>query len=185
MFPVLIPVRLKSELRLLHASYRDVERLLTLGARELQARVPEVSSWSTAQQICHIFLVNGAVFENICKILRAEPEPGSAQGRPTRLGRLVLLFRWIPRGKGRAPEAVIPPDTSSAEELATRLKESLEELCEIESLSSSGSARAKLRSGRRHHFAFGDLNALEWLRFARIHTRHHLRIIRDIRRAGR
>jgi len=41
-------------------------------------------------------------------------------------------------------------------------------------------SRARIR-----HFLFGGLTAAQWIRVARVHTRHHLRIIADIERAGR
>ena len=175
-------IRPQRELRLLHTGYREMDALLALGETELSSTAPEVSSWSVARQIHHIGLVNSVMFGHVRTLLE-EPEAASTEGGLTRIGRMVLLFRWIPRGRGRAPEAVIPSETTGTEELKGGVEESRGKLLEVESLCQSEDSRRRLREGRKHHFAFGDLTAIQWLCFGRIHTWHHLRIVRDIRRA--
>jgi len=171
-------IRARTELRVLREYYRKLSELVGLADGPLDAHATQVSKWSVAQQACHIFLVNGAAFRNIRKLCAGEKEAeGPARGL-TWTGLLVLACRWIPRGRGRAPQAVVPPAEVSRDRLAELLEESRRELEEIGALSGAMGHR----KGRIRHFIFGELDALQWLRFARIHTRHHLKIIRDIQR---
>ena len=91
---------------------------------------------------------------------------------------MVLLFRRIPRGRGRAPEAVRPASNVSRETALAAAADVRRALAAIADRSPDF-ARA---SGRSSHFAFGALDAGQWLLFALIHTRHHFAIIRDIER---
>ena len=38
----------------------------------------------------------------------------------------------------------------------------------------------KASRATRNHFAFGGLNATQWLQFAALHTEHHQKIIREV-----
>ena len=91
------------------------------------------------------------------------------------LGGVVLLFGAFPRGRGKAPEGTRPQGTSAAE-LAERLRRTRER---VEGLEGS---MAQLQASRatRKHFAFGGLNATQWLQFAALHTEHHQKIIREV-----
>jgi hypothetical protein len=44
-------------------------------------------------------------------------------------------------------------------------------------------AETERSDGRWNHFVFGGLSPMQWLRTMDVHTRHHLKIIRDIERA--
>lgn len=175
-------IRPKRELHLLRRGYREIDALLALGQTELERAAPAVSSWSPGRHIWHVCRVNSVMFGHIRQLLE-EPQSASQEGGLTPIGRLVLLFRWIPRGRGQAPEAVLPPDTPGTDELKRTVEESRGKLLEVESLCRSRDSRRWLRHGRKHHFVFGELTAIQWLCFGRIHTRHHLRIVRDIQRA--
>ena len=142
---------------------------------ELDRRVPEVSSWSVGQQLEHMALVDGSVLDGLEKIEGGEiAAPG---GRATWIGRLILLAGKIPRGKGKAPERVLPSgvdggETAAALETAKSRFEKLD------------LARLETSVGTFPHPFFGHLSAERWLRFIDVHHRHHEAIIRDIRRAG-
>jgi hypothetical protein len=92
---------------------------------------------------------------------------------------MVLLAGGFPRGRGKAPERTLPQDTS-AEELAARFRGIREQVEGLED------CLAQLHASRatRKHFAFGHLNATQWLQFAVIHHDHHQKIIRDVLEAS-
>lgn len=89
------------------------------------------------------------------------------------------IFGAFPRRRGRAPEQTLPIGTST-EELATRLRGIRKRVTGLES-SLTELARSNVT---RNHFAFGNLNAVQWLQFLAIHTHHHHKIIWDVLRAG-
>jgi hypothetical protein len=89
------------------------------------------------------------------------------------------IFGAFSRGRGRAPEQTLPIGTS-AEELATRLRGIRQRVAGL------GPSLTELdrSNSTRNHFAFGNLNAVQWLQFSAIHAHHHHKIIRDVLRSG-
>lgn len=85
--------------------------------------------------------------------------------------KIILLTGYIPRGKGKAPKQVVPLPEISKDDLLKRL-ESIQVL-----LSKSENTHKKAHF---NHPLFKDLNKKQTLRFLRIHTHHHLKIIADI-----
>ena len=140
---------------------------------ELARRAAGVSDWSVAQQLEHLSLSSDSILDGLEKIERGEiTERG---GGATLVGRVILLFGKIPRGKGKAPERVVPSGldgaaTVAAFEAAKRRFEKLD------------LARLEASAGTFSHPVFGHLTARQWLRFVDVHHRHHSRIIDDIRR---
>jgi hypothetical protein len=65
-------------------------------------------------------------------------------------------------------------------ELADRLRDTRSRVVGLE----GSLAQLEASNATRNHFALGDLNAAQWLKFAGIHARHHQKIIRDVLRAG-
>lgn len=135
-----------------------------------------VSAWSVGDHLEHLSMANERIvawMERAC----AGDADLHAGGGPNLLGRIVLLVGAFPRGRGKAPDPTVPKGMDAEELVASsrRLK------ARVEALESS---LPRLRAARatRNHFAFGDLSAAQWLRFAVIHNNHHQRIIRDILR---
>jgi hypothetical protein len=141
------------------------------------ARADAVSHWSIQQQLDHLLKSDAAILEGLHRALASEApvEPGG----PSFMGRLVLWTGFIPRGKGKAPESVLPSDRSPAE-IAAGFDETRGG---FESLQSSLAEIERSRATVPHPI-LGRLNAVQWLRFARLHHRHHHRIIRDILRSA-
>lgn len=154
------------------------DRLQTLAAQPeecLFARAPGISDWSVADHLSHIARATEAMVGAI------ETASGSSAvaSRVSLVGRAVLLTGWIPRGVGKAPEHV-EPQVGSAPELTRQLSDSRLAVLRLEGrLPEITRAR-----GRTRHFAFGALTPLQWLRIIAVHTRHHLKIIRDIQRTN-
>jgi hypothetical protein len=145
----------------------------------LHASVPDVSSWSPAQHLHHVAQINAGVLAWVAGVAvpaGSAADAPEADGTPTATGRMLLAAGRIPRGQGQSPAALVPPDDVPAERLAARLTE---QQARLDALAPHLDALGAL-TARRKHPVFGLLNATQWLRFCRVHTDHHHRIIRDI-----
>lgn len=87
---------------------------------------------------------------------------------------IVFLMNKFPRGKGKAPKAVIPADEASSEELRTELHTVRQLLQELESLHPKS---------HFNHPIFGQLNLKQTKKVLAIHTKHHIKIMDDIIRS--
>lgn len=83
----------------------------------------------------------------------------------------IFLIGYIPRGKGRAPKSVVAHEEIQIENLKKNLLSAKEILQEIDTLPSNSNFK---------HPYFGILNLKMTIKFLRIHTRHHLKIMDDI-----
>lgn len=136
---------------------------------QAETRVADVSGWSVGMHIHHLNLA----MIGVCRSLAAsDPPVPPSPFNPLRA--MVLTSGWIPRGRGKSPEAAVPTDGIAEPELEAMLDES-ERLLEA--------SRALPSDHWYRHFAFGVLDRDRTLKFIRIHNRHHLRIVRDILRA--
>jgi hypothetical protein len=149
---------------------------------ELAARAPAVSGWSVAEQLEHLVLVDRAVLKSVRRILD-DPHGQPAQPAPPApginlLGRLVLGTGFMPRGRARTTAPYQPGAVPAAAagagipEIERGMRELAPRLGELEA-----------RGGRSRHPRFGGLGGRQWLRFVTVHHHHHLKIVRDIRRA--
>jgi len=139
-----------------------------------EVTVPAVSKWSVKDHLEHLSIANGGIVSWLYRARDGDPELDTGGG-PSLIGRIVLLVGAFPRGRGKAPERTQPEGTSADELVAKsrRIRERVEGL--------EGSiAQLQASNATRNHFAFGDLNAAQWLRFALIHNHHHQKIIRDV-----
>jgi hypothetical protein len=157
----------------------QAEQLLELATDSddrLIRRSDKTSAWSVGQHLDHMANANQAMAAAVTKIL--SPEPIETRSGPTFLGRAVLLGGWIPRGAGKAPDFTTPAADSPAQ-IRSNVRASLQVVSSLgEALPEIGRSKARL-----DHFAFGGLTPMQWLRTMDVHTRHHLKIIRDIERA--
>jgi len=84
---------------------------------------------------------------------------------------VFLNFGLIPRGKIKAPKQFIPLETATKENIEKLLNLAKERLENIKNLPS--------KSYITHPF-LGDLDKKTTLKFLKIHTNHHLKIVDDI-----
>ena len=152
---------------------------------EIAARAPAVSGWSVAEQLEHLVLVDRAVLKSVRRILD-DPHRQPAQPAPPAppapginlLGRVVLGTGFMPRGRARTTAPYHPGAAPAAAagagipEIERGMRELAPRLGELEA-----------SSGRSRHVRFGGLGGRQWLRFVAVHHHHHLKIVRDIRRA--
>jgi hypothetical protein len=135
-----------------------------LATRDIAAPVPR-SAWCVAEHLDHTIKVASATIQVLLK--PSNPTLSHGINIP---GRLVLIFGWIPRGRGRAPEKLTgTPETADA--LRARLAE-LDALTERALAATTPDGIPILR-----HPMFGGLTFSESLAFIVIHTNHHLKII--------
>jgi hypothetical protein len=151
----------------------EITRIVRFEPALLDLRVERVSRWSVGQQLDHIL----KVLDVSQRLLDGNPQP-LPRGMNL-LGRCVMAAGWFPRGFAKSPKFVVPADEPPAD-LAERAAHLRKVYCET-------ALPAELLADRRPvypHPVFGGLSAVEGLRFLGIHTRHHLKIVSDIRRAG-
>ncbi len=146
---------------------------LACDGAEVARRAPEVSAWSVGQQLEHLALASDGVLDGLEKIARGEI--AERRGGPSLIGRVLLFWGKIPRGKGKAPERAVPSGLD-AEVTAAKLGTAKSRFEKLDL------ARLDASAGTFSHPVFGHLTAGQWLRFVEVHHRHHGRIIDDIRR---
>ncbi len=139
-----------------------------------EASAPEISGWSVKDHLEHLSYANETIVSWIERAREGDPELDQG-GRPSVAGRIVLLFGAFPRGRGKAPERTRPKGTSAVELLSrfSGIRERVGALA-----GSLGQLQAS--NATRNHFAFGDLDAVQWIHFSVVHNHHHQKIIRDV-----
>lgn len=133
-----------------------------------------VSGWSAAQHMYHILVANGMMLKGIRLICRGHRQV-LQEGSLNEAGRYVMT-RGMPRGRAQAPSFTVPPEDLSRSDLLkvfTRSHATYDASQEL--LPAIPEAHGYLS-----HVYLGELNAPQWLRLARLHSEHHLRIIDDI-----
>jgi hypothetical protein len=110
------------------------------------------------------------VLHNIIKVLQVS-NPADYRWRFNLNRSFVYFINFIPRGKGKAPKAVIPAEDISIEELREEIATVRQLLDELPHLDA--------KSNFTHPY-FGQLNLKQTKKFLVIHTKHHLKIIDDI-----
>ena len=137
-------------------------------------RSPDVSAWSIGEQVQHVVLSLRAIATQITRALR---KPADSEGSgPNRMGKMILDSGIFPRGRAQAPEIVMPQDAVDSEAVCKTLQETRQKWDDLESRSEQIAESTAVVP----HDLLGDFTANDWIRFAPIHTNHHLLIIRDI-----
>jgi len=158
----------------------ELRRAIDLASNDTRrsAHAENVSAWSVHQHLGHLSLVDRNIIGWIQTVIDGTVE-SAGPGKPTGPGTIVLKLGFIPRGRGRAPEATFPAE-ADAENLASRFGTLLED---VGGLETSLPRIAQSKVTRRHHH-LGHYTAAQWLRFAQIHHAHHGKIIDDIVRTA-
>jgi len=132
---------------------------------EHQVKNSSVSSSTVGWQIDHSL----KVINNVIAYLKTAPTDKAP--KINIYGRLFLGINYIPRGKGKAPELVLPQDNITKKTLNSQLIEANENIQAIPSID----ARVTFK-----HAYFGILDLRQSIRFIEVHTNHHVKIIKDI-----
>ena len=126
----------------------------------------EVSKVDVAWQLDHILKTINRITEAIEK---SNPENYSSSTNAMRI--LSLTAGYIPRGRAQSPDIVKPPDNILTEDLLQQIKEARANIEKLKQLD---------ENSYFNHFVFGDLKKAHTIRFLEVHTKHHLKIIKDI-----
>jgi hypothetical protein len=127
----------------------------------------KVSSASVGWHIAHSYLA----LSSICRAL-VNSDPALYVSPPFNLKKIIVKnLGMIPRGKGKAPETVLPAGNIDPATLKELFEKSISSILGIENLPENSFF---------NHPVFGVLNKSEAIRFIQIHTKHHLKIIKDI-----
>jgi len=125
----------------------------------------KVSKSSVGWQIDHsLKVINGIIHQ-----LKASPI--NAKPKHTLLGNFCLITSYIPRGKGKVPKVVLPPDTIKLNNLKEQLEVARNAIADYSKINTKAMFK---------HPYFGILNKTSSIRFLEVHTKHHLKIIEDI-----
>jgi hypothetical protein len=161
-------------LRELSALYGEVEELLALDARRLAAEVPERSGWAPEQHLAHVTLANELVLRNLASLAAGTGALIVRGVEPHARAIAVLREGRIPRGQAQAPRMVRPPERVQLELVRQWLADGRTALAALDP--------ARIVPGELciPHQLLGPLDGPHWARFAVVHTRHHLEIVREV-----
>lgn len=126
----------------------------------------KVSKSNVAWHIDHSLKVILAVSEALKK-----SNPTEYQWKFNLKRQLVYTTRYIPRGVGKAPKSVQSFDEITQESIEQQLKKveiALEELQQLD------------KNSHFQHPYFGSINLKPTLKFLKLHTQHHIKIMNDI-----
>ena len=155
---------------------------LTETPQHCDGRAEGVSAWSVQQHLEHLLLTDTAIADGLARglVQGLAAEPAAVEGAsPNRWGYVILWSGRIPRGRGRAPDFVVPHEMpldevrAGLEAIRSRFDAFGGQLGELRRLQATIA-----------HPVLGEFTAAQWLRFGHIHHLHHNRIIGDIQRAS-
>ncbi|MEO0651423.1 MAG: DinB family protein [Planctomycetota bacterium] len=164
----------------LRGFYREGQPIVELDDEALFRAAPEVSGWSAGHHLFHIVLANELALRNVRMLVEGKSRWIQTEGEPSLLGFLTLTAGRIPRGVGQAPRAVTPPPRPDPDVVRDTFQSNLDDLDALE-------PRLDEIIAAPHgipHADLGNLSAPRWLRFAALHGRHHLTIMREVLEAG-
>ena len=152
----------------------EMDELFALDPARLARVVPEVSGWSSEQHLAHVALANELVLRNLKSLAAGQGHllVREAESNPRALA--VLAEGRLPRGQAQSPRMVRPPERVDRELLALLLADGRAALREIDP------ETLPVEEPKIPHQLLGPLDAPQWARFAVVHTRHHLAIVREI-----
>ncbi len=125
-----------------------------------------VSKVSVAWHLDHGLKVINGIYSALRK---SEPSQYKKNYNLTRSA--VYFAGAMPRGVGKSPKSVLPPEEILVADINKQLEEARGNIEKLKALPINANFK---------HPVFGVLNRDQSIRFLEIHTEHHLKIIRDI-----
>ena len=110
------------------------------------------------------------VINNVSLALQ-NSDPNTYKNNMSLLGKFFLILGIFPRGKAKAPKHVRPPDVIKKEQLITQIADAKKNIETINALNKNAYFK---------HPMFGHISTKKVNRFLEVHTKHHLKIIKDI-----
>ena len=133
---------------------------------QLEEKNLKISQSTVGWQIDHSL----KVINNVSKALQSS-DPNLYKNNFKFLGKLFLTLGYFPRGKGKAPKHVKPPEIILEEDLIAQLEIAKASIKTLNNLDKNAFFK---------HPLFGNINTKRVNRFLEVHTNHHLKIIDDI-----
>ena len=130
---------------------------------------PTVSSAAVGWHVQHCLMVISGITNQLKK-----SDPSQYKYSFNKIRTLVYLMNKMPRGKGKAPEAVNPVEVRSVIDLQVMIESTKVTLEELKTLP---------KYSHFMHPYFGMLHLRSTSKFLSIHTNHHIKIIKDIVRS--
>ena len=141
--------------------------------KSLEEKIPmmdvantQISSAKVGWHVQHSLLVIISIINGL-----KQSDPNTYQWKFNLNKTLIFTLGKIPRGKGKAPKAVQPKEETTKDKL-------------LESIEKAKVSLADLHKVQKNqyflHPYFGHLNLKPTIKFLKIHTKHHLKIINDI-----
>lgn len=159
----------RDSLAALSSQFETLAALARRPEEELTAARAGVSGWSAAQHIDHTLKVAISILRGV-----VEHDPAKAPTKPFSFaGKMILLLGYIPRGRGRSPES-LRGEPAGPEEIARHLAAAREVLERVRVTPATPRTQLLMK-----HPLFGGMNREQALRFAVVHTHHHLKILRE------
>ena len=127
---------------------------------------PTISEGSIGWHIEHCLLTIDIV---VAALRRSVPE--QYQPRFNLWKNIIMISKRIPRGRAKAPKSVRPKNDHTMESLKQHISDTKTQIGVFDTLE------------KNHHFPhpyFGEMNSKQAMKFLRIHTRHHLKIMNEI-----
>jgi Protein of unknown function (DUF1569) len=125
-----------------------------------------VSSASVGWHIEHSMLVINAIIESL-----KQSDPKLFKRKFNLKKTVIFTLGKLPRGRGKAPKVVNPSEQLDTIQTLEHLEKTKLAVAELANLNKGVFFR---------HPIFGHLRLRNSIRFLKIHTEHHLRIVRDI-----
>lgn len=126
----------------------------------------EVSSVDVAWHLDHLLKVINSIYDSL---EASNPEGYNWNMNVVRTA--VFTTGKMPRGRGKAPSSVLPPEDVKVEDLEDQMKKALIRVGKIDELA---------EKSYFNHPVFDMLDRNDAKRFMIIHTKHHMSIIKDI-----
>jgi hypothetical protein len=167
----------------LSSNFAQVQRSL-LRLREIEAlpaeiterRRPEISGWCALEHLAHVALANELIVRNLESLAANQGLLLLAEGEPVDEALQVLLSGVIPRGRVQSPRMVRPPVNIDRALLSDWLATAEIGFAKF----AAEPAALAAAPGRVPHQLLGPLSGILWVRFANVHTRHHLAIVEEV-----
>ena len=168
------------DLATLSAATGWIDGVIRDDADALALRAPAVSGWSVEHHLAHVALANELCLRNLASLAKGAGLLVVEGGEPVAGTREALNAGRIPRGFAQAPRMVRPPELV---ERALLVEWQASNRRAIDALTAAP-ATVRASALKIPHQLLGRLDAVEWLRFAAVHSVHHLEIVADVLRSA-
>ncbi|HUQ49259.1 MAG TPA: DUF1569 domain-containing protein [Terriglobales bacterium] len=162
----------------LEGALKEIESA-TAGMTEEQLQFHPAGKWSSAQVLEHLAITFELTAKGGARCLAAGKNLGTNPSLKQNLFQfIVTTLKHFPEGR-KSPELVVPKDDVNGLATLSRIKANLMEMDK-----KLGECRDKLGASGKlvDHPVLGPLSNSQWCRFHYVHTRHHMKQIKALRR---